>query len=90
MKKIQIIIKIQKTISENNRTQIINDFFGISETSSKNNIFNSSNNRSLNEENHLSSILLLPKPINNNHDNIPNFNNRKQLIINKQILIMKI
>ena len=76
----------QNTISETNRTQIIKDFFGISETLSKYNIFNSSSTRSLNEENHLSSILLLPRPINNNHDKIPNFNNSKQLIINKQIM----
>ena len=73
----------QSTISETNRTKKIKDFFGISE---KSKYFNSSSSRSFTEENHLSSILLLPRPINSNHDNIHDFDNSKQIIINKQIM----
>ena len=70
----------QSVISETNRANLIREFFGISETQTEY-IFNSS---SFNEENnHLSSILLIPKPVCwNNYD----IDNSKQLIINKQIM----
>ena len=70
----------QSVASETNRANLIREFFGISETQTEY-ILNSS---SFNEENnHLSSILLIPKPIcYNNYD----IDNSKQLIINKQIM----
>ena len=77
----------QSTISETNRTQLIKNFFGISETQTEyNNIFNNYSNSSFNEEKYLSSILLIPKPVNTNNDDIPNFDNSKQLIIDKKIM----
>ena len=76
-------------ISDSNRSQLIKDFFGISETQTEyNNIFNIYNNSSssFHEGNYLSSILLLPKPVSNDNIHIPNFDNSKQLIINKQVI----
>ena len=70
----------QSVASETNRANLIREFFGISETQTEY-ILNSS---SFNEENnHLSSILLIPKPVcYNNYD----IDHSKQLIINKQIM----
>lgn len=70
----------QSVASETNRANLIREFFGISETQTEY-ILNSS---SFNEENnHLSSILLIPKPVSyNNYD----IDHSKQLIINKQIM----
>ena len=70
----------QSVASETNRVNLIREFFGISETQTEY-ILNSS---SFNEENnHLSSILLIPKPVcYNNYD----IDHSKQLIINKQIM----
>ena len=73
--------------SRNNRTKIIKDFFGLSETQSDyNSLFNNYTNSSFNEENNLSYKFLIPRPVNSNNDNIPDFDNTKQLIINKKIM----
>ena len=70
----------QSVASETNRANLIREFFGISETQTEY-ILNSS---SFNEENnHLSSILLIPKPVSNNNYDI---DHSKQIIINKQIM----
>ena len=70
----------QSVITESNRSNIIKEFFGISETQTEY-IFN---NSSFNEDNnHLSSILLIPKPVSSNNKDIDNSN---QLLINKQIM----
>ena len=77
----------QSVTSDSHRTKLLKDFFGISEKQTEyNNIFNNYNNSSFNEENYLSSILLIPKPVNSNNDDVPDFDNSKQLIINKQIM----
>ena len=79
-------------IYNTNRSQLIKGYFGISEAQTEyNHIFNNYNNSSssFNEEIHLSSILLLPKPVSNNNIYIPNFDNSKQLIINKLIMNYK-
>ena len=78
----------QSVASESNRAQIIKDFFGLSETQSEYNIFNTYTNSSFNEENNVSnissSILLIPRPVSSNNEYILDFDNSKQLIINKQ------
>ena len=77
----------QSITLDSNRTKIIKDFFGISETQDDyNNIFNNYNNNSFSEDKYLSTKYLIPRPVNSNNDDIPDFNNSKQLIINKQIM----
>jgi hypothetical protein len=74
----------QSTVSESNRAQIVMDFFNISED--EYNMFSNNSNRSFNKANHLSSILLMPRPISSNNEDIENFDNSKQILLNKQIM----
>ena len=74
----------QSIIPDSNRAQIVKDFFNLSED--EYNMYNNSSNRSFKKENHLSSILLMPRPISSNNENIEDFDNSKQLIINKQVM----
>ena len=61
---------------------IIKDFFGSSETKTDFNMLNNYFNNSLYEDIPSSSLILLPRPINSNHDDIPGFNLKKNILIN--------
>ena len=70
----------KSSISDNNRANIIKDFFGISDN--KTDYIKLNINYGFNEENN-SSIILLAKPVNSDNDNIPGFVPTKQIILNK-------
>ena len=75
----------QSTISENNRTLIIKDIFYTYETQSEYNIINNYSNTSIYED-YYSPNILIPRPLNNNNNDILVFDNSKQLLINKEII----
>ena len=75
----------QSTISENNRTLIIKDIFYTYETQSEYNIINNYSNTSIYED-YYSPNILIPRPVNNNNNDILVFDNSKQLSINKEII----
>ena len=75
----------QSTISENNRTLIIKDIFYTYETQSEYNIINNYSNTSIYED-YYSPNILIPRPVNNNNNDILVFDNSKQLLINKEII----
>ena len=77
---------INKSISlGSKRTKIMKDFFGIS-IQDYNNTINIYNNSNFKKEHHLPSKFLIPRPVNSNNDDIPDFDNSKQLIINKEVM----
>ena len=69
----------KSSISEKNRNNLIKDFFGISDN--KTDYIKLNMNYNLYDE-YNSSIILIPKPINNDTENIPGFNNTKNIILN--------
>ena len=69
----------KSSISEKNRDNLIKDFFGISDN--KTDYIKLNMNYGLYDDNN-SSIILIPKPISDDNENIPGFNNTKNIIFN--------